>query len=1487
MTTNISTSARNDLHAHAAPRGWRRHHRRAGGINWRTLLTLAAVMAVIGVGLVGLRQWRRATVARQARALADIAVQQGDWAAAARHLRIYLEKSPDDREALAQYGRAQLYVRPLTSANVGAAIGAYRRLLRLDRRNITAYEKLRLIYSETGNAGGLSYLAEQVLAQDPSNADARLTKARALLMQKRAADARQELDMLLTDARRAAVPDDAKVDAYGLISAIIAEDARADALAEARQWLDRAVELSPNAAKARLWRARFLRTHARQLGDEEQVAAVLRADLIQAATNPDPDPHVMLAVCEEWLALGELDKADAALTATETIDPEALERYYLDPSDWLAARFVLAADLALRRGVTADDGRLADEALAKLTERRQRGRVLPAAVELLAAAGLVDRATACLKEYRELLMLAGRNPAADERIALLEAVVARAAGHPQQVIASLEPLVTRAAARPPALKMLAEAYEAIGQPRRAVRFLDAYIGQVADPNALRRLARLNLDLNRAAPALAAAHRAEALDLGDLSAKLLRIEAELRLAEPTTTPADRNRLLSELNALRERHSDEPQVAVLLAAAALAAGDQLRAESELRRAETECRDPLPAVLLRARLRAADGGAPAAIEILQAACQRWPSRIEPLLAWVELEVSQGHYAQALALLEAAPGPADAVSGAQLALRRGWLLLRSGQQRDGWVTLKALADADSAPVVSRCGALALLLDEPETTTEQAGPLLEQLRTLEGVEHGLRWRFYQARLWLTDSTPPDRRRQAADLLQQCLQFDPGWEAPALLLGQLREQEGDLAGAEAIYRRALAENPTASSALGRLAALLERQGRLEDVLGVLDEFAPLPRRPAGLSVSELRIHAVDAGPVVPPPASAPGGFEPRLAATLARLSFRQDANLEQALRYLDAANTGGAEPWLLTATRVSLLRAAGQTKQARELLDALATDTPSLEAGLLRARYLVADGELTAAEATLRQLLESACDPRAYAALASFYVGRQRLTDARAVLEQGLVHFPQHHELSGQLAETLLAHATPADRPQLQQLLADLEQQRPGDPLVAVLRARVLALDGTPAALQAACDLLAGVVEVQPALLPAYLWLADYHTRLGDHGATRTWALRGLAAQPRQPELLLWQARSELALGNLALAGELARAVLSERPVDPEAAMLLAATAVKDPTARPEALAALARAAETHPLAEALRLTQARLLLADGQPEAAITLLEELRSANDGRASVACLLALANAYAAADRLAPAREALLTARRSQPNDPAVIDALVAWLAGRSEMTELHRLVDELCQQSDLPAEVLLRTARTMLDSSNRRLGELASDLLRRAIAQESAAYNVRGDAANLLYRAGAVESAIAAYQDLLAAQPDDARCLNDLAWILAEARQNYAAALELADRGLRHHPDDPDLLDTRGMILLNLPGRMAQARADFERCAAVLSRRAPGSAAQARALWQLGRVCFDLGDPSAARSAIREALEIDRRSSVFTADERPQVHRLLERLTQKQ
>jgi tetratricopeptide (TPR) repeat protein len=126
-----------------------------------------------------------------------------------------------------------------------------------------------------------------------------------------------------------------------------------------------------------------------------------------------------------------------------------------------------------------------------------------------------------------------------------------------------------------------------------------------------------------------------------------------------------------------------------------------------------------------------------------------------------------------------------------------------------------------------------------------------------------------------------------------------------------------------------------------------------------------------------------------------------------------------------------------------------------------------------------------------------------------------------------------------------------------------------------------------------------------------------------------------------------------------------------------------------------------------------------------------------------------------------------------------------------------------------------------------------------------------------------------------------RILNDLAWILQEHYHRYADALELANKGLSIAPNHLNLLDTRGTILSNLPGRLADAKNDFEK---LVSASQPDSPQRAKKLLQLGRICVKLNDLKQARQYLDKALEIDKKIDVdvFTPDELSEITRILQR-----
>jgi len=80
---------------------------------------------------------------------------------------------------------------------------------------------------------------------------------------------------------------------------------------------------------------------------------------------------------------------------------------------------------------------------------------------------------------------------------------------------------------------------------------------------------------------------------------------------------------------------------------------------------------------------------------------------------------------------------------------------------------------------------------------------------------------------------EASKRLDEALQLDPGNAAAHVNLGNLRDDRGDLSGAEAEYRRALELDTANAAALYDLGVLLLEAGRREEALEPLQRYAQM------------------------------------------------------------------------------------------------------------------------------------------------------------------------------------------------------------------------------------------------------------------------------------------------------------------------------------------------------------------------------------------------------------------------------------------------------------------------------------------------------------------------------------------------------------------------------------------------------------------------------------------------------------------------------
>ena len=82
-------------------------------------------------------------------------------------------------------------------------------------------------------------------------------------------------------------------------------------------------------------------------------------------------------------------------------------------------------------------------------------------------------------------------------------------------------------------------------------------------------------------------------------------------------------------------------------------------------------------------------------------------------------------------------------------------------------------------------------------------------------------------------------------------------------------------------------------------------------------------------------------------------------------------------------------------------------------------------------------------------------------------------------------------------------------------------------------------------------------------------------------------------------------------------------------------------------------------------------------------------------------------------------------------------------------------------------------------------------------------------------------------------------------------------------------------------MLNIPGRLAEAKNDFETLLETLRELFPEETPQlAKALLQLGRTCAKLNDSAQAKKYLQEAMVIDQKMNVFNENERAELNNIL-------
>ncbi|MBN1511659.1 MAG: tetratricopeptide repeat protein, partial [Phycisphaerae bacterium] len=825
-----------------------------------------------------------------------------------------------------------------------------------------------------------------------------------------------------------------------------------------------------------------------------------------------------------------------------------------------------------------------------------------------------------------------------------------------------------------------------------------------------------------------------------------------------------------------------------------------------------------------------------------------------------------------------AEALSGpdrieVQLALAR--LQREQGHPDSGRAILESLCDAYPQDAYFRVELLQF--PSVRADVEQAEAVLAQLRAIEGNQ-GVHWRLERARLSMEAPDWQAQSGQTRQLLSECIQTDPTWAAPVLLLGELHERLGEASEAESLYRRAVDMTSANVDVVARLVHLLQQQQRYTEA------EAALRRLPADLRMFDDQRLAVTVGlgayeaairevqrRIEREPEHAPN------YAFQARLVYAVRGDVDEALRLLDRAETLDPNLFAAVRSRAQILFAAGRVDEVRALLDQQVDKRNDFAAYELRAGFRVARGDHEAAESDYRTLCDlPGTQAAGYAALGRFHASLGRHDQAVAAWRAGLRQAPQDAGLRKLLIQALLFDPDASARAEGAALLAEGLAQAPDDVDLLMFRAELLAGEGTDEAIEEAEDLYQRILTKDAYHVGAHLAMIELARQRGDFPEARERFTRALGARPRSTELIVAGAWIEADSGNLPTARDMVGPVLRLDPQNVAALTLMARLALTEGDLD-QSEEFNQRALALAPAHDPSRQIEAQLLVARGKLPEAIEKLETIRQTQPAACGPGTLVMLADLYRLLGDAAKAESALREAEQRAPEQASVF---LAWQRLFASMGRFDEVLDGIKRrETHRPGDVgVLAEAAVMLAASrDDRHVNAAVDLLKDLAARVPDQATVFRALGLTMRQTGDFTAAEEAFRQVLRLEPYHRQTLNDLAWLLGVDRGEVEEGLELAERGLARYPADPHLLDTRGVLLLR-SGRAADARQALE-----TSARTAGAPAQtqARVRLHLAQACLELADPVAARLWLAEARAIDEREDVLTPQERQEMTRLTE------
>jgi len=1369
--------------------------------NWKLAVVVAMGLAVLGITGYKLRQWQRDRGAEQGLILGNKAYNERRWEDAARNLGRYLAVVKDDVPAMLKYADAQLKVRPIKRNNVHQAIAAYRTILRMARANSEAATRVTEIYLGMGMPGEAELIATRALKTNKSP-ELRRVLAIALADQRKLKEAVKELKSIIEEHPE-------QILAYGVLGRLV-EQHPEDFSQKPEFWFDEAVKNNPSSAHAYVIRGAFHLRHNRR------PQAV--ADLAQAEQKDLSDPTTRLQLAEQFLNVGDMDKAQEHLEIVRLSEPDNQLLWRI----W--ARLAMKFDSGVVMLQVAENG------LKELSP--DPWDFMPLAAELYIRCGELDRAADLVNKLHQ-------NDIAPAATAFLEGLLADSKGHGYEALKCWRK-ATQLGLKSAQIRIaMAATLSRLGDKYSAIRQLRTLVSE--QPNLLSgrlNFARLLTRTGDWDEAAEQARIAMQISPDSTDAALMYWQACIQLLSESQRARDSliyRDIEEHLANLEQAPNSTPEVKFLQSQLAIQQGDFVAAEALIGELREAYPSQLKIVMAEIELLTACRKIDEAILKSYDAVSAFPNSVGPVRHLANLLAAKGDHQKSESIIkEALSRIKQPAAEQELGLLLASLYDQWNEQEKRYQVLDALVRKHSEDIPLRRAFLEC--ESVLNNTSLAQELVDQIKTIEG-ENSWQWRYEQAKIFAAQDDFKDHYPQITMLLKEVLLTNPDDQASRMLLARTYERAGELRLAVSTYNEALSRSPRDIRIIIRTVAALYKADEYDRADKILRQSADEKLFHPDLKKLQLynQLRRGQLGSacdilenwLANDPNNAPVCF------CLALLKIRQKSFTEAA-ELLGQLEPRQPNSLPIRAAQIELNIRQDNPTEALLLCDKIVSELGNASAYVLRGRAYAMLGRAERAKKDFEHA--TVIEPnnaKAWAAMSDFWRSAGHPSDAIGSIRKAMSLEPNDLAIRKRAVSLFLAWGNRNAIREAKSILDYAITSYPEDAELRLYEARLLLAEGTAPATERAGDILQKVTEDQPNLSGAWALWAEIALRQDQLAKGMDIVLRGLFHQPNDKSLLLLKARLETA-SSPALAVPTLKALLDSDPNDIAIALLLADT-----------------------------------YLAAGQSEEAVNLLKKLLVSCGSDAEQRKI------RIALDR-ADAEKEFDSLFRSDPNDPDPLLAQVRLLKEEGLWQQLNQKVIDWYRNHPTNTHTPVAIASYLAESKNSKAEKTAEGILRMMLEHDSDCTEAMIALAMLLQTTERPREAAELYQRVLTLQPDDIITINNLAWILCEEHGKYQQALEFARRGLEKAPDYIDLIDTRGVAYYRL-GEFKKAVQDLNQCVNLYPPRAPSLVASH---FHLARALARLGQKDEAIENLNKSLELNNKIGGLSATDFEEAHRLL-------